>query len=607
MTSYNISLAFTNIISSKRIHYIAKRGKPIFKLLPCAKFIKRKPYEIILRQIFQWEITEIRFCIIPKEDLDEGIETLKTIAEMAIKTNLPLIAVYALRYTIRLNTIHSIELSKSQEYIGKFKDLLNSEPIYQYLINEEIGKQLFYAGNKEESSKILTKVIDTELPEHYIEGLELYSIYPQLIGDKEPTKAHGYLLKGLQKAISDPRIIILDKIKIYGEAGISYWLSGDNKEALYHLEKGFELLLDNFDNSPEHQAAVIRFAHVANYLKGIVMDGTPPTKSGDGGIYAIPVRGSFYFTIDKLLEGGYYFDERKFIGATLFEGIFEFYEDYDTAKKWGLRAIEISMQLTDPKYTAVLLVNINYLIIDRKFQKAVNLYLYIEQFLRKLNDSEKAKEDPSLRKALDDSKAWERNEPYYFQYIVLPPVFTIAEDILSGKIQQLDLPIIISELFSHLSIDLKDRQTLDFINKLYVKILIDKNSTEEINALLDSYQGNYKSQVYTVGYILASINATPHDAARMHFSLMPSIEEAFNNKFTAFYRFCIVPFFISFWKKKFEERKADFMYADHWESTSVPYFSNASLSNKLKFLFQSLGHHLNVPLTSKLTDWISAK
>lgn len=549
----------------------------------------------------------VRLCFPSKENLDDHIQTLRIIADLAIKNELPLLAVYALRYIIRLNALHQIDIGISHEIVSIYEEYINAEQIFKYLIDEEVGRQLYYTGNNEAAKKILDVATVTVLPTFYVEEFDIFWIYPRLIEAENGQKAHDFLMRGFEKSISDPRTTTLDKIKMYGEAGISYWLTGDNKQALYHLEKGYELLLDKFDNSPEHQAAVIRFGSISNYIKCIVIEGIAPTKTGDGGNYAVPVRGNFYQAIDKMLEGGYYFDERKFISAVVFEDAFEFYNDRTTAKKWAFRCMEISMQLSEPKYAGILFKDIFYLIGDGNYQKAVNLYLYLEGHLQKLNRSKDAENGPSLKVVLEQSKAAERNEPYFFQYVVLPPVFTIAMEIVSGKTQEADLPSIIEDLFTHLNIGLKDGVTLDFLHQLYRKILIEKISIADVNTLLDSYKGEYKSQVFTIGYILSSIDAPVRDAVSMHFSLMPSIDEAFNNKFTAFFRFTIVPFFELFWKKKFEENKADFLYSEHWASASIPYFTDAPLSDKLRFLFQSLHHHLNVPLNSKLTDWISGK
>ncbi|MEO8852302.1 MAG: SMEK domain-containing protein [Ginsengibacter sp.] len=546
----------------------------------------------------------VHLCSALKEELEQGISTLKTIAELSIKLKLPLLTIYSLRYIIRLNAIHSVNLATSMVYVGQFHELIDSEPIYQYLIKEEVGRQLFYAGNRVESLKSLAQIVDIELPEHYIEGLDAYIIFAQLISTSDNSEAHDYMLKGLNKAISDSRTPIMDKIKFYGEAGISFWLVGENIEAINHLEKGFELLLDNFEEIPENQAAIIRFGHVTNYVKGILMDGYPPTKAGDGGEYAIPVRGTFYFSIDKLLEGGFYFDERKFIVTTLFESIFEFLGKYESAKKWALKGIDISLNLSDTKYAPVLMVNTFYLILERNYQKAVNLFLYIEDFLEKLNKSQKTKDDSLLKLALEQNKAWERNEPYYYQYIVVPIVFTIAEDILFEKIHQSDLPSWIDNVFDYLSIDLKDNDTLDFIKQIYCKCLVEKAALAEINILLDNYNGPYKSQVLTVGYILASLDASIFEAAQMQLALIPGIDEVFNNKFRAFYSFCIVPFFINFWQKRFDQNPKRFPQSEFWILKSVPRFKNATLANKLRYLFQALVLHLDIPVSSKIEKWL---
>lgn len=544
----------------------------------------------------------VRLCVIPRENVPESTETLLAIINLCLKNNLSLLAVYALRYVIRLNGLNEVDPAQSHAVLDRHRTLINSVDIFQYLIYEELGRQMYYASNPEGSVDSISSVAGIELPSYYIYDLDIFWIFPKLLDDKNINGSHLFFMRGFERVMSDERSLLLDKIKFHGEAGISFWLSGSNREALSHLEKGYELLLDNFDDSDEHKAAVIRYGSISNYIKELVIKGIAPTTTGDGGTYAIPVRGNFYQPIDGLIE--LYFDERKFVSSIVFEDAFEFYDDRDIAKKWAYLGIEISMKLNSSRFAGILFKDLLYLIGDGEYEKVCNLYLYLEDYLKKLTESSEAKDDPELRSALGNGLGYKKNEPYFFQFILLPSIFVIGSDVLQ-KIDEIALQQKLEDLFSSFDSVIEDKETFYFFKQLYQKILVDKISLTEIDKLVEVYSGEYHSQIYTTAYVLASLHVNSLEAARMHCALMPGLDEIFGKHFSAFYRFHLVPFFTLFWRGRFRTNKDDFFHPERLESVSIPYFMNAPIGDKLKFIFQALSHHLNIDPDPAAVRWLN--
>jgi hypothetical protein len=66
----------------------------------------------------------------------------------------------------------------------------------------------------------------------------------------------------------------------------------------------------------------------------------------------------------------------------------------------------------------------------------------------------------------------------------------------------------------------------------------------------------------------------------------------------------IVPFFESFWIKKFETHKGEFSDNDFWINRSLPSLNQSDVAQKLRKLFRTLRHHLPLKTTSIQDDWI---
>ncbi|WP_343668427.1 SMEK domain-containing protein [Chitinophaga sp.] len=538
------------------------------------------------------------------EDPKSALDTLQTVYTAAIKAELPLMAVYAIRYLISVQAHHFNDLEAAGQYIEANLNLITSTPVYTYLVREEFGRQLYYAGRKEEALAILSTVIEFELPPLFLEGVEGYRVYAELIGEKDNSVAHHYICKALDRVLADQTSGEMEKVKIQGETGISYWLIGDKQQAFYQLAAAYKRLLDNFAGTEEDQAAIIRLTHVANYIRGELIEGKAPAKTADDQEYVPPFRGLFYQNHARLLAGGFYFEERKFMGAAVFEEVFASMGDYTMSRTWALYGIEISLSLPESKYFPVLLKSLCYLIMDRQYIKAVNLYDYVEQRLQQIKNRLDAGEELDHFSEAKAHLAIE-NDAFLYQQLFIPIAVTIAHDIVTKKAPQTDYQPLIEDIFNTAASVVKDPDSLQFAKQLFENILITQLQQTELETLLSTYTGPYVSQMRAIAYVLQSINADAKQAARLHLSIVREFD-ATQQLNPPFYRFEVVPFLEDFWIQKFEQYPGQVESRTFWLDKSVPYFRNISLPQKVRALFKTIIHHTNVAPLPTIENWLDS-
>lgn len=537
------------------------------------------------------------------ETPEQALDTLRSIHQHALGIGLPLIAVYALRYSISIHGIYQQNAAIPEQYIADNTDLLASKPIYNYLIREEYGRQLYFAGEKEAAFQQLSEVIEVPIPKPFIEGVDGFRVYAQLLGEQNPKAAHQFSEKALDKVLNDPTHDETFRIKILAEAGISSWLIGRKQEALCRLADANERLLKCYSETEEHQATLIRLAHVANYIRGELIEGKAPQKTADGGKYAEPVRGLFFFDYTELLKGGFYFPERKFMSTVVFEEVFEFFNDYAQARKWALLGIEHSLSLPNSQYFPILLKALGYLIIDRHYTKTVNLYLYVEGLLDKIREQSRQGNDVGVFEHVKHLLASGENDAFFYQQVVIPITVTIAHDILSGKLPEEEYKETIECLFEILRPAVKDGDSLRFAHEVYQTVLVNRISDNNLDGFLSTYTGPYHSQVTTIAYLLQGLFTDAVTAARHQLSIALTLD-FFQKLLPPFYRFELVSFLDAFWVKKFDQYPRQVKSISFWHEKSLPHMRKAATEDKLRKLFQTVVHHLEVQLSQSLEEWI---
>lgn len=541
----------------------------------------------------------------PLEKWPEVTDNLLCILVQAIDQKLYLIAAYAIRNLIQLIFCTSKDISKISHIIQEYGSFIENEPIYKFLVYDELGRQYKYAGQKENALIELSKVADEPIPEIFTERPGFLIAYSELISSESEELAHKYILEGLRLVLNKEYYTPLEQMKLYGEVGLSYFLIGKPYDAMKSLEKSFDMLLSEYDNSDGFKVTIIRNGHNINYISKVIMDGVPPTKTSNDDFYVPPTRGSFFFNDEKVLKGGFYFEERRYINCIIYQTTNEFYGDYEASKKWALKSIEIALNLNSAEYASLLYRNLFYIVKERGYSKAIDLYNQIKDAYI-ARENEPVKGNGALPERPPGLVDYTKNDFSLFEEVMIPIFIQIAQDILDGIIAPDGYEQIISEVFDNTAIAVTDTETLNFFRTLFEQILLVDISRAQFQDLINSYKGESLDQVIMVGYILYSIKSTATEAAEVQLAIIGRIEKFHAKNFAGYYKFMIVPFLENFWLKKFDTHKREFSDNAFWTDKSAPSFLKAPAMDKLRKIFRTLRHHLRLKTTVAHDDWIDS-
>lgn len=542
---------------------------------------------------------------VPLEKWPEVEDTLLLILTRAIDYKLYLIAAYAIRNLIQLIFCTSKDISKVLNIIQEYGSFVDDEPIYNFLVYDELGRQYKYAGQKENALIELSKVADEPIPEMFTEKPGFLIAYSELVSSKSEELAHHYIVEGLRLVLNKEYYTPLEQMKLYGEVGLSYFLIGKPYEAMKSLEKSFDMLLNEYDNSDGFKVTIIRNGHNINYISKVITEGVPPERTSNDDYYVPPTRGSFFFNDEKVLKGGFYFEERRYINCIIYQTTNEFYGDYQASKKWALKSIEIALALNSAEYASLLYRNLFYIVQDRDYSKAIDLYYQIKDAYI-ARENEPVKGNGALPNRPPGLVDYTKNDFSFFEEVMIPIFIQVAQDIINGIISPDGYEQIISEIFDNPAIRVTDTETFNFFRTLFERVLLSDISRAQFQDLISSYKGGSLDQVMMVGYILYSIKSNAAEAAEVQLAIIARLEKFHAKNFAGFYKFMIVPFFESFWLKKFDTHKKEFSDNAFWIDKSAPSFLNAKPTDKLRKIFRTLRHHLPLKTTVDHDDWIDS-
>lgn len=539
-----------------------------------------------------------------REELWKAQLLLIKILDMALEAEFYLVAAYALKNIVFILCAEFNLYDSVETQVLAYSRLLEADSICKFLILDELGRQMFVAGHKEKSAAYLDQIIDTELPQTYVEIATTYRIYSQIKGGDYPKIGNDYLEKALNYAESYDSFQPLEKVKLYGETGISYWLSGKLEDAVAKLEQGYDLLHKIFDDSPDHQAQVIRYGSVANYIVHQMRTGTT-LKEAESGAYAIPQRGWFYFTNDKLLKSGMYHMERRYMSAHVFQVAYEFLGNYDLARKWALNCIQVMLEVEDPRFAILLHGSLFYLINDREYGKALNVANYIKTHYK--SHQKKAELSAFDQQIEAISEKIGEDDVVFYAFLFTPMLFKVIPDVMDGTISKQQYDQLTTDLFDLPENSVSDIAAFNFLRQIFGGLLYDRVDYWTLQDTFRNYSSDYEIEFKTVAYLLAGIHSTAEEAAKYQLSIVNRFENLYRKQFSEIVSMLIVPFFEKFWLIKAEQCKNEFYDYQLWENESIPKFMEEKGIKKVKKLFQTLNYHLDLNLPADIVTWIRNK
>ncbi|MEQ9443278.1 MAG: hypothetical protein RIG62_29845 [Cyclobacteriaceae bacterium] len=544
------------------------------------------------------------------QDWEGIVDTFVFLCEKALTYNFELLAANALRGAINVLSERLYNIARSQKLTERYLAKLSDDVKVQFIVNDEIGKQLFHQGKKEDALKYIAEALEKEVSEVYVEKLDTFLIGSRLLGEEDKNVAHFYSERAYNFAKENLYIDELFKAKVIAEFAVSFWLNNDIAQALYFLEEGYYILMQSYVSSINFNGTIIRFGHVINYFHSLITTGNPPETDINGEPYAPPSRGCFLGNNEGLIKSGYYFEERKFINALYFLRLFEWFDDYKYSRKWAYICLQESNKLDFNAFISVSHATVVYLILDMKYDDAIdqtiklvetnNRFIDNGQSVESLVESEKVAEiiadRPKVRMELDDIVAALALEPIiiHFLYKILR-----NEDQSDNILDEFKLFL---QRWEGTLSKINRSEILYFIET----VLAESETTANLVNRANSYSGELPDTIKSMAYIIISMQAQPTEALRLQLSVIPSrLEPAMKRISTGSYNFLLVPFFENFWIMNYEKRHDEFSNHEFWRSKSWPMYEKSDQQNKLKILFKILCHHLNHEPNDHQYEWMN--
>jgi hypothetical protein len=531
-------------------------------------------------------------------------QTLRDIVNCACEAHLYLIAAFALKNLVYAYTENEQDFKAATALILEYDHVLQQHRINKYLVIGEFGRQLFRACHNKEAFIQLSTIIDTNLPLFFPEPPELLRIYGKLLTEEDKLQGHSYLEKALERSLLNQFGEKLERVQLYGEYGISFWLNGNNEAAINCLEQGYDLLNGMFIETEPYQAAIIRYGHVANYIKQLMITGEAPTETPTGE-YVKPYLGFFYGNDAALLAAGFYFVERRFVTALIFQEAYEYLGNYQKAKKWALNSIQSATVNPSMQFTIVMARSLFYLLEDGEISRVYSVYNCIIQDLGKRQQKPlKVFSENETATVQEWKEILRADDVIFYEYVMIPITHQLILDYITNRIKVNEMPNLIKSIFDDSSLHLNDLVTIALIRQLYEDVFLHNGKLESMIKIIGQYEGRYLEQIRVIVYLLYSAVGSATEAARYQLIILKREIEMFSKFNSGGCRYFLVPFYESFWLNKFESQQMLFKNKEFWYSKSRPYFQNSVWDDKLRRLFEVLVNHLDIKVSGDVQDWL---
>lgn len=544
-----------------------------------------------------------RNAVLHENEFEKQSEVLKEILVISLEKELWLFAAYAAKYLIKIYAENG-KLEEAVSIVEAHESLLNKSDTYKLLVYAELGNKAYMAGKQDLAMDFISSVMSKELPVFYPEMLDFNMTVSQLYAKENPGISAAFSKAALNLTSSNDIYLIEDRIKQHGEAAIGEAHIGQYQESLKYLAIGYELTLDHFQDNDEYRAMVIRFGHVIMYINKMLEHGyAQGFKEKD---FIIPYAGFFYKTNEKLLEGGFYFEERKSLVATLINDGFENILDKESAKKWAFIALDQALDTEGGKFVPILEKVVFYLIEDSEFAKAYNVLAFVDRFYKqiaeRIGNGSASAEDKEIFERAKNTKAIASDFGVYL-HILLPAALKFSKNIRNGSLEAKDYQKSIDSAFENGQYQPRDPNEFDMAKDLFEQIMIGRIEYAQMKEIIDKSTSSNKDIIYAITCYLLSSFTDAAQAANLQLATILVLEKAFR-PLKAFYYFLLVPYFEDFWKNIISKNSTEFSGIGFLVEKGLPLIDKTPPEKRIAKIFQVLNNHLSLQLTEQTEAFI---
>lgn len=520
-----------------------------------------------------------------QQDWEELLRTFTKIFEKANHLNLEIFKAYSIKKQIQIISEELDDISGAEnlfkQYIAYFK-----EDTAIYLLTDEIGRQLFYKGQTERSLEYLSKIADIKLENYNIVQVDTYSVLAKIFGGKDKNIAQYYSTQALSFAKDNIYVDELWYIKLIGENAISLYLNNKIEDSLKELSRGYELLLNSFENDDAYKNVQLRYGNIISYVNEHFFFGKIPNKSDT---HTAPYRG-FFENNSNIAD--LYTDEKRVIIITMLVSFFEEIKDKETAHFWANIAFSLQKEVTIETFRMLFMGLTGYKILEDKYEEAV------EEQIKIFDCNKKFVADSKI-----DVPEYIKNYSIDFAIIasaINPICVRLLHKYILNEIDFEEIGLTIKNLLSKFENNIEDKRLITNILNTLSRFPSTYDESKNLMNTISALESRRFGHVQFLGYILCSMKMNSTVALHTHL-IFKDMFKIFSGSINLY---IMVPFLVCFWKAKIQEEPSEFKGVRKLEE-NLDKISSLKGKLQIKAIFALISESLNSKLNQEDHEWLS--
>ena len=552
----------------------------------------------------------------PQEEQDWSamLAAYEDLAERANKLDLELLWACAIRSKIivlgdYLGDVNAI-VAVAQAAIQQASD----DPRVRFLLQELVGQKYVLINQKNHAVIWLSKALSEETKAYPSRRLKVLIYISIATGDQDAQLAVEFARQAVNLAETNSLIDKRELVKALGELAISQWLAGNSLVSVFESwEQAGEQLLACRSDTEDWKKLFVVYGHVSGYFSNLARTGSPPTKTLGGEDYAAPQRGILFSQNPGLVD---YYDRNRestvLVNLTFFAASVG---NDERAAVWALRGIDDARDTNQRAIFARLsLEAFPYLLLDARYAEVLDFAMDAGAFfaastqLLQIGQLPQGFElDVETILGNKPSELWRKAEHNATLVGLLPVVFRICTVALRSvelaRSQAAEVAAICRQISATAVDEQLWLQAAELLEQIY---LLPEVSYNEILDFSNRFDPQNEQVLLVIGYLVATLqNDTPLEKyIFLHMAIAPFIYQH-REPLSATYRQVILPFFIDYWKIKFERVPLRFC-STSLVSGFLNRAENLRESQRLQFVLGIMAFALNVRLPPDFANFTMA-
>lgn len=549
----------------------------------------------------------------PKEEQNwtEILEAYIDLADRASRLDLELLWGCAICSKIIILVDYQQNISAAISVAEAALKQASSEPRVQFLIKGCVGRQLVNANRNNQAVVWLSQALSEDTKAYPVAHMKVLLSMSCATGEQDSSLAVEFARQAVSLAEISDEIDDILLVKALAELSIAQWLSSDMKAVFQSLDKALERLLACKSDTDDWKILFVAFGSVTGYFTSIACTGTPPRLTKSGEPYATPERGMF-FKLNSQIVADYNSNFECYVLVNL-ANFAEALGSDERVAFWSLKSIDEAR------------IRKQYEVITTLYLKAIPHYLLQNSDLAKILDIAldagvgfaaliSGLQSGQLTTVIEldvesilgnkPSEMWRMAEHNAVLIGLIPIVFRIATIALHNtelaKTQATEVAAICRQI-SATAVD-------SYLWVTAAELLEQIYSQEATHDGILRYTKTFDSQNYAVlqviGYLVATLqNDTPLASAVLDHLVIAPFVYSQPTKLTAAYRLVILPFFIEYWKDKFQSMPLLFS-SPSIISQIFRQLETITEVERLQMILVAVAFNLNVRIPRNAAEWI---